>query len=290
MTSAMCALPLCTMHHQSHAPIGLFDSGIGGITVLRELQRLLPAEQFLYLADQARCPYGPRPAEELRTIAAACAAWLIERGARLIVVACNTASAAALADLRRRFPAVPFVGMVPPVKPAVAHTRSRVVGVLATPATIAGDLLRDVVDRWSGGVRVIEQPCPGLVEQIEAGALDTPGTMELLHRYVTPLLAAGADTIVLGCTHYPLLLPQIQRIAGADVLLLDAAPAVAGRVVQVLAERRLAYPESAPAGTLTYATTGDPASLTRQIERLDLPRGPVQAARLELDMEPAAKS
>lgn len=278
------------MHHHLHAPIGLFDSGIGGITVLRELQRLLPAEQFLYLADQARCPYGPRPAEELRAIAAACATWLIERNTKLVVVACNTASAAALADLRHRFPDVPFVGMVPPVKPAAIHTRSRVVGVLATPATIAGDLLRDVVNRWSGGVRVIEQPCPGLVEQIEAGMLDAPGTMELLHHYVTPLLAAGADTIVLGCTHYPLLLPHLQRIAGDNVLLLDAAPAVASRVMQVLVERRLARPESAPAGTLTYATTGDPAALARQIEHLDLPRGPVQAARLSLDTQATAKS
>ncbi|MFQ3630470.1 glutamate racemase [Roseiflexus sp.] len=256
-------------------PIGLFDSGIGGITVLREVRRLLPGEDLLYLADQAHCPYGPRPIDELRAIAATCAAWLIERGAKLIVVACNTASAAALGDLRQRFPETPFVGMVPPVKPAAAHTRSGVVGVLATPTTLEGNLLRDVIEHWANGVRVVPQACHGLVECIEEGALDSPTTVVLLQRYVAPLLDAGADTIVLGCTHYPLVLPQIRALVGDDVHLLDAAPAVAQRVVQVVQERGLAEVPAGMPGSVTYATTGDPQRLARLIERLDLPRGSV---------------
>lgn len=266
----------------SDDPIGLFDSGIGGATVLREVRRRLPAEHLLYLADQARCPYGPRPPDELRAIAAACARWLINRRAKLVVVACNTASAAALSDLRARFPATPFVGMVPPVKPAAAHTRSRVVGVLATPATLAGNLLHDVVARWADGVQVVSQPCPGLVEQIEAGALDTPATDDLLRRYLAPILNAGADTIVLGCTHYPFLTPRIRALAGDHVTLLDAAPAVAARVAQVLDERGLARSRDIPVATLGYATTGDPAVLSGLVERLALPHGAIDAARLDL--------
>lgn len=259
-------------------PIGFFDSGIGGITVLREVRRLLPEEDLLYLADQAHCPYGPRPRDELRAIAAACAGWLIEHGAKLVVVACNTASAAALADLRRRFPDIPFVGMVPPVKPAVTHTRSGVIGVLATPATLAGDLLRDVIDHWANGARIVPQACPGLVERIEEGAFDSPATTALLRQYVTPLLDAGADTIVLGCTHYPLLLPQLRALVGADIRLLDAAPAVAQRVAQVLQERGLTRAPVGTPGSVTYATTGDPARLADLIDQLDLPRGEVVVA------------
>ena len=271
------------MSDQSARPIGLFDSGIGGMTVLREVRRLLPGENLLYLADQARCPYGSRPPDELRAIAAACAAWLIARGAKLVVVACNTASAAALADLRRRFPAIPFVGMVPPVKPAASRTRSGVVGVLATPATLAGDLLHDVISRWAEGVRVIEQACPGLVEQIEKGALDTPETRALLRSYVTPLLEASADTIVLGCTHYPLLLPQLRAIVGDDTLILDAAPAVAQRVVQIVKERSLMRDVNPLSGIITCATTGDPERFANLIHRLDLPCDRVEQAVITID-------
>jgi glutamate racemase len=271
------------MSDQGARPIGLFDSGIGGMTVLREVRRLLPAEDLIYLADQARCPYGSRSPDELRAIAAACAAWLIARGAKLVVVACNTASAAALADLRCRFPETPFVGMVPPVKPAASRTRSGVVGVLATPATLAGDLLRDVISRWAEGVRVIEQACPGLVEQIEKGALDTPETRALLRSYVTPLLEAGADTIVLGCTHYPLLLPQLRAIAGDDTLILDAAPAVAQRVVQIVKERSLMRDVNPLSGIITCATTGDPEHFANLIHRLDLPCDRVEQAVITID-------
>ncbi|MFN8505585.1 glutamate racemase [Kouleothrix sp.] len=259
-------------------PIGIFDSGIGGATVLRQLQRLLPYEDLLFLADHANCPYGARPAAELRALSAANTRWLLDRGAKQIVVACNTASAAALHWLRREFAHVPFVGMVPAVKPAAAQTRSGVVGVLATPTTIRGALLDEVVLRWAGGAQVLRQGCPGLVERIEAGELNTPSTLALLETYLRPLLAAGADTLVLGCTHYPFLAPQIQQIAGSHVRLLDAAPAVARQAGRVLAERGLLRPVGAGAGAITYATTGDTTALAGLISRLALPPGLVVRA------------
>jgi glutamate racemase len=261
-------------------PIGIFDSGVGGATVLRELRILLPQEDLLYLADQANCPYGPRPVGELRALSAANTRWLLARGAKLIVVACNTASAGALHWLRETFPATPFVGMVPAVKPAAEQTRSGVVGVLATTATIQGELLDEVVLRWAGGTTVVRQPCPGLVEQIEAGQLDTPTTAALLERYLRPLLAAGADTIVLGCTHYPFVAPLIQRLVGPAVHLIDAAPAVARQTARVLEQHSLLRPVSAPPGQILYATTGDRDAFARLLGRLELPAGEVIGSRL----------
>jgi len=258
--------------------IGVFDSGVGGTTVLRHIHAELPGADLLYLADQARCPYGARSAGELRALSAANTRWLLAHGAALIVVACNTASAAALHWLRRSFPGTPFVGMVPAVKPAVEHTRSGIVGVLATPATIEGELLDAVVVRWAGAARVLRQACPGLVEQIEAGALDAPATTGLLQGYLRPLLAAGADTIVLGCTHYPFLERQIRRIAGPGVTIVDAAPAVARQAARVLHERGLAGPGHPWAGRITYATTGDHAGFAKLLRQLGLPDGTVISA------------
>ena len=258
--------------------VGVFDSGVGGTTVLRHLRDLLPHEDLLYLADQANCPYGARPSAELRALSAACARWLIDRGAALVVVACNTASAAALRWLHRQFPATPFVGMVPAVKPAAAQTRSGVVGVLATPATIEGELLDEVVLRWAGGTTVVRQPCPGLVERIEAGQIDAPETIGLLETYIAPLLAADADTIVLGCTHYPFLARQIQQVAGPRVRLIDAAPAVARQAARVWEEHELARGERTRAGVTRYATTGDPRALARLLGDLGLPAGEVTRA------------
>jgi glutamate racemase len=261
--------------------VGLFDSGVGGGTVLIHLRRLLPAEDLLFLADQARCPYGPRPHDELRAIAASNTRWLLERGAKLIVVACNTASAAALRWLRREFPQTPFVGMVPAVKPAVHQTRSGVVGVLATPATVAGGLLREVVEQWATGATVMAQPCPGLAEQVESGALEGPHTTGLLASYLAPLTAAGADTIVLGCTHYPYLLPQIRQIVGPEVTVIDAGAAVAAQARRVLDERGLCNPNDGRDGITVYATTGASGALRALLEKLGLPAGEIVAAYTE---------
>jgi glutamate racemase len=218
------------------SPLGIFDSGVGGLSVWREIARQLPHEDTIYFADQIHIPYGPRALQEIRSFSEAITRFLIAQGCKLIVVACNTASAAALKHLRVSFPAVPFVGMEPAVKPAAETTRTGVVGVLATPATFQSELFASVVERFANGVRLIEQVCPGLVEQVEVGRLDTPDTREMLDRFLQPIREAGADTIVLGCTHYPFVIEAIrQRAPGVNVI--DPAPAVARQVDRVLRER-----------------------------------------------------
>ncbi len=256
----------------SDGTIGLFDSGLGGLGVWREVQRQLPAESTLYVADQAHVPYGSRTAAEVRGFSEAITRFLLDCGAKAIVVACNTASAAALADLRARFPGVPIVGMEPAVKPAVERTRTRVVGVLATPATFHGELFAALLDRYAGDVQVLAQTCPGLVEAVEAGALDTPETEARLRACLTPLLSAGIDQLVLGCTHYPFLLPAIERIAGSNVAVIDPAPAVARQTARVLRLHRLdrrgpEYGASSDARHV-FCTTGEAASFTRALRRM----------------------
>jgi len=238
------------------SPIGVFDSGVGGLSVWREIVRLLPAENTVYFADQANLPYGQRTLKEVRRFTEAITRFLLARGAKLIVVACNTASGAALHALRASFPDVPFVGMEPAVKPAVEHTHTGIVGVIATPATFQGDLFAGLIDRFGNGFDIHTQACPGLVEAVEAGAFDTPGTEALLRRYLVPLLDAGIDQLVLGCTHYPFLIPAIQRIVGPEVTLIDPAPAVARQVGRVLAQRGLLAPAGQP-GRHEFLTSGD---------------------------------
>ena len=219
--------------------IGIFDSGVGGLSVLRAVRERLPNQALLYLGDQAHVPYGPRPLEEVRAFSEAITRRLLDDGAQLIVVACNTASAAALHSLRAAFPETPFVGMEPAVKPAAESTHSGVVGVLATPATFQGELYASVVERFASGVTVLQDTCPGLVDRIEAGDLDGPRTREILTRALEPMLARGMDTVVMGCTHYPFVIPLIQEIAGPGVRVIDPAPAVARQTERVLTERGL---------------------------------------------------
>ncbi|MDQ7029266.1 MAG: glutamate racemase [Ardenticatenia bacterium] len=264
----------------THGPIGLFDSGVGGGTVLRHIRRLLPSEDVIYLADQAHCPYGNRPPHDVRRLSKANTRWLISQGAKAIVVACNTASAVALRALRAQFPHVPFVGMVPPVKPAAQCTRTGVVGVLATPTTLNGDLLQEVIRQWAQGVTVVSREDHGLVELVEAGHLETPETESLLAHSLAPMLAEGADAIVLGCTHYAYLRPAIRRLVGPDVTILDAGEAVAQQVARVLRARQLCHPDRVRTGRVRYATTANPAQLARQVTHLGLPPGPVVAVEL----------
>lgn len=249
------------------APIGVFDSGVGGLSVLRELRMLLPAERFLYYADSAHCPYGAQPAVAIQARAVAITEGLLAAGCKLIVVACNTATIAAVETLRAAYP-VPFVGMEPAVKPACAQTRSGVVGVLATGAALGGEKFHRLVADHGDGVRVITQPCPGLVECVEGGELEGVRTEALVARYVEPLRAAGADVIVLGCTHYPFLRPLIQRIAGAHASLLDTGAAVARQAQRLLARDGLLVQDSGHAGTLEWRTSGDPVQLAPVVERL----------------------
>jgi len=214
--------------------IGIFDSGVGGLSVLRAVRARLPGCSIIYLGDQAHVPYGPRPLAEVRAFSEAVTRCLLGQGADLIVVACNAASAAALHGLREKFPATPFVGMEPALKPAAETTRSGVVGVLATPATFQGPLYASVVERFARGVTVLEDTCPGLVAQIERGDLNGPLTRAILEAALRPMLTQGMDTVVMGCTHYPFVIPLIQEICGPGVCVIDPAPSVAQQVERVL--------------------------------------------------------
>ncbi|NLF17521.1 MAG: glutamate racemase [Lentisphaerae bacterium] len=249
-------------------PIGVFDSGLGGLSVLREIRRLLPAESVLYLADQGHVPYAPRPAGEVAGFAEAITRGLLAAGAKIVVVACHTASVAALGDLRRRFPGVPFVGMDPAIKPAIAATRSGRIGVLATAGTFRSGRYASLVREHAHGYTVIDCPCPGLVERIEAGLGDSIETAELLRGCLEPLRAQGVDTLVLGCTHFPLIRETIQRVTGPAITLVDPAPAVARQVGRLLAAGGLSAPAAGPSPTLRLVTTGDGRRLGELAGRL----------------------
>lgn len=207
-------------------PIGVFDSGVGGLSVLREIRRELPGEDLLYVADSGHAPYGEKSAQLIEARSIAIVEFLLSRHAKAIVVACNTATCAAIETLRARFP-LPIVAMEPAVKPAAAHTQSGVIGVLATSGTIASNNFAKLHARFGADVNILVQACPGLVEQVEAGDLFGDKTRALITQYVVPLLEQGADTLVLGCTHYPFLVPLIQEIAGPTVAIIDPAAAVA---------------------------------------------------------------
>ena len=256
-------------------PIGIFDSGIGGLTVLNAIRQALPTERLFYFGDNAHVPYGPRTLEEVRSFSHAIAHALIAQDCKLIVIACNTASAAALASLREAFPYMPFVGMEPAVKPAVEHTHTGVVGVIATVATFQSALYASVVERFSQGVEVLHQPCPGLVKQIEAGEFDTPKTEAMLRGWLEPMLAKNIDALVLGCTHYPIVRSLIERIVGPDVRLIDPAPAIARQVGRLLQQRDHAAPGDAQGSTALW-TSGDPSDFAMMMERMGMPRDEVR--------------
>lgn len=248
-------------------PIGVFDSGVGGLSVWREIARQLPSEDTLYLADQAHVPYGSRSLTEVRRFSEEIARFLLGKGAKIVVVACNTASAAALHHLRHTFPHAPFVGMEPAVKPAVERTHADGVGVIATQATFQGELFSSLVERYGGEVKVLTQVCPGLVEAVEAGELETAETDTILRTCLAPLIDAGIDQLVLGCTHYPFLRPAIERVVGRGVNVIDPGPAVARQTGRVLAQRGLETHDETP-GNHRFYTTGEAKSLRRMIQYL----------------------
>ncbi|WP_308723942.1 glutamate racemase [Metapseudomonas otitidis] len=241
------------------APIGVFDSGVGGLSVLREIRALLPAESLLYVADSGHVPYGEKSPDFIRERSQRIADFLLGKGAKALVLACNTATAAAVADLRARHPHLPIVGMEPAVKPAARATRSGVVGVLATTGTLRSAKFAALLDRFAGDVKVVTQPCPGLVERIEAGDLAGPATRELLQGYVQPLLEAGCDTLILGCTHYPFLRPLLRELVPESVSLVDTGAAVARQLQRLLqAGNALAEGEAAPC---RFWSSGDAGAL-----------------------------
>jgi glutamate racemase len=246
------------------ASIGIFDSGVGGLSILREIRKLLPRIPLLYFADQAHVPYGSRPMEEVRLFAQEISRFLIHQGAKSIVVACNTASAAALHHLRATFPQTPFVGMEPAVKPAARTSRTQKVGVLATPATFQGELFASVVERFAHDVEVFEQTLPGIVEKVEQLQFDNPETHAILQEALGPLLDHGIDTLVLACTHYPFIMPLIEGIVGPKIQVIDPAPAIARQAKRIWEQLDI----QTRSGGILYFSTGDPERLVSVAHQL----------------------
>jgi glutamate racemase len=244
----------------SQSPIGIFDSGVGGISVLRAIRQQMPEESVIYFGDQGHIPYGPRSMEQIRDFSEAITRFLLEQDAKIIVVACNTASAAALMHLREKFPDLQFVGMEPAVKPAAEHTHTGKVGVLATPATFQGALYTSVVERFANGVELFQNTCNGLVQQIEQGNLKSEETRQILEDALLPMLEKNIDTVVLGCTHYPFVIPLIQDIVGQNVRVIDPAPAVAKQTARLLDAKGLRN-NSGAKGEVKLYTSGDPDAL-----------------------------
>ncbi|MCA9970488.1 MAG: glutamate racemase [Anaerolineales bacterium] len=262
--------------------IGLLDSGVGGLSVWRHVRALLPQEDLIYVADQAHVPYGSKPETAVRRFTEGITHFLRARGADLIVIACNTASAAALTWLRQTYPDIPFVGMEPAVKPAARQTRSGQVGVMATAGTFGSERYASLMRRFASNITVHEDPCAGLVELIEAGALETPAMRLRLRAILAPMLAQGVDTVVLGCTHYPFVRREIEAVAAElapqarPLAVIDPAPAVARQAARVLAGLHGRAPA---AGTTQLLTTGDPVEMARLVARLLDETHPVAAAR-----------
>lgn len=240
----------------SKSPIGIFDSGVGGLSVLRAIREQIAEESVIYFGDQGHIPYGSRSMDQIRNFSEAITRYLLAHGAKIIIVACNTASAAALRYLRERFPDASFVGMEPAVKPAAEHTQTGKVGVLATPATFQGALYASVVERFANGVELLQNTCPGLVQEIEAGNLKGEETRRILEDALRPMIEKNIDTVVLGCTHYPFVIPLIQEIAGENVRVIDPAPAVARQVRRVL-EATGTKSQSGTRGEVRFYTSGD---------------------------------
>ncbi len=267
------------MASDKKSPIGIFDSGIGGLSVLRAIRASMPEESILYFGDPVHIPYGPRPMMQIRDFSEAITRFLLEHGAKIIVVACNTASAAALTYLRETFPHVDFVGMEPAVKPAAEHTQTGKVGVLATPATFQGALYASVVERFANGVELFQNTCNGLVQQIEQGNLRGEETRRILNDALLPMLERNIDTVVLGCTHYPFVIPVIQQIVGdaARVRVIDPAPSVAKQVRRVLEAKGMKN-ESTATGDVTFYTSGNTGAMKSLLPLLLEESGEVKKA------------
>ncbi len=240
--------------------VGVFDSGVGGLSVLHHIRRQLPNERLIYVADSGHVPYGDKTPAYIEQRSRVLTRFLISQGADAIVIACNTATAAAVASLRGEFD-IPIVGMEPAVKPAAAATRCGVVGVLATIGTLESARFAALLEKYGGDVEIVTQGCPGLVEQVELGELHSARTRELVERYTAPLLRRGADTLILGCTHYPFLAPLIREVVGDGIRLVDTGQAVA-RQLQRRIQAELPTRTGGDA-TARFFTSGDAAQASR---------------------------
>jgi glutamate racemase len=236
--------------------IGVFDSGVGGLWILKHLQKELSGSNYVFFGDQVHVPYGGRQMEEIRNFSEEITKFLIGKDCKVIVIACNTASAASLKYLREKFPEIFFVGMEPAIKPAVEVTRTGKVGVLATPATFQGELYSSVVERFAHDVEIFKDTCSGLVAQIEKGNLEGMETRFILERALFPMLKKNIDTVVLGCTHYPFVIPLIKEIVGEEINVIDPTSAIVRQVSRVLNENGLSD-ESLVNGQVSIFTSSD---------------------------------
>ncbi|NRB51548.1 MAG: glutamate racemase [Saprospiraceae bacterium] len=250
--------------------IGVFDSGIGGLTVANAIHSHLPNESIYYFGDTDRIPYGTKPASIILQYCLEVSQFLLEQSAKVIVVACNTATAAALPQLRATWPEIPFIGMEPAVKPAVKATRSGKIGVLATQTTFSSPRYQSLLERFAKPYQCFEDPCIGLVELIEAGRWSNTETERLLRSIIEPMLAEGVDTLVLGCTHYPFVEPLIKKIAGPTTEIINPAPAIARRLAQILTEHNWLNQTAQP-GKKKYWVSGNKDALQKALKGLDLP-------------------
>ena len=248
------------------APIGVFDSGVGGLSILRAIRATLPYEHLCYVADSGHVPYGIRTQEYLQQRALVLSRFLLEQDVKALVIACNTATLAAVAHLRSTF-SLPIIAVEPAVKPAVAATKTGIVGVLATAATFASAQFSSLLERFGASVTILTQACPHLVKQVEAGELTSPMTHALIEQYTAPLLAAGADTLVLGCTHYPFLRPLIGDVVGPTVTIIDTSVAVSRQLSRVLAAQNLLNLDLIP-GSEHFWTSGEVQSTQEVISTL----------------------
>lgn len=248
--------------------IGVFDSGIGGISVLNEIRKLLPAADLIYVADSAHVPYGEKSPPYIQERSRILTKFLISRNVDVVVVACNTATAAAIANLRTEF-SLPIIGMEPAIKPAIAATKSGVVGVLATTGTLASAKFAALLGKYQGDKTVITEPCPGWVKAVENGQLSGPEAEILVKRHIDPLIKQKADVLILGCTHYPFLRPLIEKIVGDTVTIVDTGAAVAKQVRLKLNEIGLSTTSSQQkSGTTAFFTSGDPVTTRDVVRRL----------------------
>lgn len=252
--------------------IGIFDSGVGGLSVFREIRKVLPDEKYIYYSDNAHCPYGEKSKEYIIDRAREITRFMLEKGAEIIVVACNTATAAAISTLREEFP-VRFIGMEPAVKPAATSTRTGVVGVLATAGTLKADKYQNTREKYKEGVRIAEHVGQGFVELVESGEISGERAESIVHDSIKPLLDEGADRIVLGCTHYPFLAETILKVASEiapdrKLEVIDPAPAVARHLVEVMKEEGLLEKDRVPGFGISLYSSGDGRILKETYETL----------------------
>lgn len=254
------------------AKIGIFDSGVGGLSVFREIRRILPDEDYIYYSDSANCPYGDKSTEFILKRSEEITEFLISEGAQIIVIACNTATAAAIKKLRETH-SIPFIGMEPAIKPAAAMTKTGIVGVLATSGTLKSEKYLNHKEKYASEIKISEQVGKGFVELVEKGILDGPEAEDVVRGSLTPLLQDGADTIVLGCTHYPFLSDTIRKTASEidpslNLSIVDPAPAIAKRVMEIIKEKGLPFNQADHSSKVSLHTSSDDKTSLEKIFRM----------------------